>query len=288
MVAGLTGCGSSGSGSADATGGALHVVQAADVSTMHAKSARISLAERISVAGHQVNVTGRGEENFTTRALDLSIGTAKESTEIRRVGTAAYVKLPAAVAAHLPGGKTWLSLDLSSTSAHGLGASFGQLQQANQSDPATVLGYLKAASANGLHKAGTATIRGVRTTEYDASIDLTKVAAAQPATARPAITRLVKALGTSTYPMKVWLDGSGLIRQLSFQLSASPDASQSGASPSSSPALHVGVTATVQLYDFGVPVHVSAPPASQRLDISTLLGKAGSGLGKQLAGSSRT
>ena len=70
--------------------------------------------------------------------------------------------------------------------------------------------------------------------------------------------KIVHKNGTSlTIPADVWVDNDGLARRIQLKLDlaklAGPDGGTDG------PVL----TMSMDLYDFGVPVHVEAPPASE-------------------------
>jgi hypothetical protein len=275
----LAGCGSSSSNTAAGPGGSagastspLQAVQAAYSSTIGQKSAKLALVEHLSLAGHKITAQGTGVDDFAHRTLDVTTTVAGQQIEVRKVGQVLYTHLPSAAASGLPGAKPWVSVNLSTLLQHATGSSLSQLEAGQQDDPAAILAYLKQASADGLHKVGTASIRGVPTTEYTARVDLNKVAAAQGGKLGAVIKGEVKALGTSTYPMSVWVDHQGLVRQLTSRLSASPTVpSAPGASGSSGRSVHVNVVATIQFFDFGAPVHVTAPPAAQTNDITKVV-----------------
>jgi hypothetical protein len=282
----LAGCGSStgGGGARTSNGGGsaspLQTVQSAYGSTIGQKSARLGLVENISVAGHHITAKGTGVDDFAGHTLDSTITVAGQQIEVRKLGQVVYTRLPSAAASGLPGSKPWVSINLATLLKHATGSSLSQLEAGQQDDPASILAYLKQASANGLHQAGTASIRGVRTTKYTATIDLNKVAAAQGGKLGSITKSQIKVLGTSMYPMSVWVDANGLVRQFSAHLSASPTIPSVPGSGSSSP-VHVDVAATIQFFDFGTPVTVSAPPASQTNDITKVV----QGLAKSPLGS---
>jgi hypothetical protein len=228
----------------------------------------------VSLDGHAIAAHGSGVDDFARHSLDLTTTVAGQQIEIRKLGQMLYERLPSAAASRLPGAKPWVSINLSTLLKHATGASLSQLQAGQQDDPASILGYLRQASASGLHRVGTASIRGVRTTHYTASIDLNKVAAASGGKLGTVVRTEIKALGTGTYPMSVWVDSAGLVRQLSYHLTASPTPSSlpgSSASGSSGRSLHVAVSATMQFFDFGTPVTVTAPPAAQTNDITKVV-----------------
>ncbi|HEX3908406.1 MAG TPA: hypothetical protein VHW92_10800 [Mycobacteriales bacterium] len=284
----LAGCGSSSGGSSAGLSGAspttsLQDVQSAYSSTVGQKSAKLSLVEHLNVDGHALTINGAGLESFADKKFTLTTTVAGQQIEIRELGQVLYEKLPAAASAHLPGGKPWLSVNLNTLVKHLTGASLSELEAGQQEDPANTLSYLKQASASGLHKVGPATVRGVATTEYTATIDLNKVAAAQPGAVAKAIKAEEKSLGTSSYPISVWLDAKHLVRQLTYHSTVSPTSSPTAGSSAGSKAT---VSATLQFYDFGTPVTVTAPAASQTTDITKLLqGLTKSPLGSTSSGS---
>jgi hypothetical protein len=271
-VVALAGCGSSSGPSAGSSAASptssLQDVQSAYASTVGQKSAKLSLVEHLNVDGHALTINGAGAESFADKKFTLTTTVAGQQIEIRELGQVLYEKLPAAASSHLPGGKPWISVNLNTLVKHMTGASLSELEAGQQEDPANTLSYLKQASASGLHKVGTATVRGVPTTEYTATIDLNKVAAAQPGAVAKAIKAEEKSLGTSSYPISVWVDAKHLVRQLGYHTTVSPASSPTTGSAGSSRAT---VSATLQFYDFGTPVTVTAPAASQTSDITKLL-----------------
>jgi hypothetical protein len=248
------------------------VVLAAYQHTVDQKTAKISLNESVAASGGQAGsggsaaITANGVVDFASKAADLTPTVHGQQLELREIGPDLFVHFPAAVAKQVPGGKPWISMNLAKISQAKLGTSLSSLTQTSQANPSQMLGYLQAVSASGVHKAGTTTIRGTQTTEYDATVDLQKLAAHEnsPA-AQQAVKRLEAQMGASGYPIKVWIDSGGLVRQLQFAISAHP--SPAGGNPSAAPTA-VAVTATLQFYDYGTQVSVSAPPADQTTDLT--------------------
>jgi hypothetical protein len=263
------GCGGSGGSSATAKPpvGTVATLLAANQSTTAQKSAKLSLVENISVAGHQISVHATGVTDFATHALDFTMGIAGQQLEMRELGGELYAKLPASLAGHVPGNKPWLAINLNSLTKSATGSTLSQLQSTSQSDPSNLLAYLNGISATGAHRVGTATTRGVPTTEYAVNVDLAKALAKAPAAARKGLRAGIKSLGTSTIPMKVWVDHSQLVRQLSFAIKAPAATATQGSS--------TAVTMTMQLFDFGTPVHVTAPPKSQQYNVTNTLTRGG-------------
>ena len=90
---------------------------------------------------------------------------------------------------------------------------------------------------------------GVATTRYRATVDLRRVIARSPAATRAAVRRLydrvIAALGSSTFPLQVWIDGSGRPRRIAYSIS-----------------LTTGVTLSLNcvVSAYGVPVKLKLPP----------------------------
>ena len=104
-------------------------------------------------------------------------------------------------------------------------------------------------------------MRGVATTHYHVVLDLFKVAAAAPADQRAAVRRTfareAQLLGSHTMPIDVWIDSSGLVRRERLAIPLKAPSIPAGAS----------MAMTIDLFDFGLPVHVKAPPAGAVMDI---------------------
>ncbi|HEV3227894.1 MAG TPA: hypothetical protein VGY97_00355, partial [Solirubrobacteraceae bacterium] len=174
-----------------------------------------------------------------------------------------YIEFPNGLpnGAGLPGGKKWLKLDLNAALA-GKGINLNQLGGGlGGVDPSQYLSYLR--GAGHVSKLGTAVIGGVTTTHYHTIIDL-KTALQHLSKSTPAasagIQSLLRTAGSSTkIPVDVWIDGQGLVRreQIAYAINSGTGAGTT-------------LNFTIDLSDFGVPVSVTAPPASQVFDITTL------------------
>ena len=167
----------------------------------------------------------------------------------------------------IPGHKPWVSVNLDKVSQARFGASLSQLSALSGSNPAQALSQLATVSSQ-VTRTGAATIGGVPTTGYRAEVNLTKVAARVAAKAgakaAQAVRQEARALGTSTIPVQIWVDAHHLVRQVRYQLPI-PAASTGG------PAGTGTATATITFSSYGVPVHLTPPPASQTADITSLV-----------------
>ena len=245
------GSSTSSSTSTSASGGSSTAVEASYTNTVNTKSAHMALAIGISEPGHAaVNLTGTGAASFATDESEFSLAIPQAGTfQIRLVGGKLYLMLPAQAQA-ATGGKPWAAVDLSSldpgnSTVPGLGS--------GSSDPSQILGYLQGVSSSTTNL-GSATVRGVQTTHYRVVIDLNKAAQANPQAAAQ-YQKLISETHTSTLPVDIWTDSSDRVNQMQLQIPV--PASQGGSTAGGN------VNLTLQLYDFGVPVTVAAPPADE-------------------------
>jgi hypothetical protein len=161
--------------------------------------------------------------------------------------------------AKVTGGKQWIEFDMSRM----LGA-MGLSSMPTGSDPSQFVDYLRAVSSS-TKSLGTATIRGVATKHYRATIDLSKYAslvpASQRAQAKRGIETLENALGSKTMTMDAWLDKQNLPRQIGINFSECVASRRAR------------MAMTMDLYDFGPQKPVSVPSPSQAYDITPLMVK---------------
>jgi hypothetical protein len=233
------------------------VVLASVRTTAAAKSARVSL--RMLATGtdaESFGVTAEGVTDFTSGdgALTMQLGASDSgllsgSVEMRMVDGTVYLKMPESLGGLFGSGK-WLKIpDLAGAddAVPGLG----------QSDPSQFLASLETVS-DGVKKVGSEPIRGVDTIHYRASLDLAKVVdrADAPLSLRDELNNLFgKRTGASAIPADLWVDANGLARRIQLQMdigALTGDATGSGDAAK--------ITVSMDLYDFGVPVHVVAPP----------------------------
>jgi hypothetical protein len=261
LAAAACGGGSSSTSSNTTTtsGGSSSGIATSYTSTVNAKSAHMALTLGVVEPGRAaVNITGTGAASFGTDQSEFSLDIPQAGTfQVRLVGGTLYLMVPpqAQVAT---GGKPWASVDLSSlqpgnSTVPGLGT--------GSSDPSQILGYLQGVSSS-VTNLGPATVRGVPRTHYRAVIDLNKAAQANPQAAAQ-YQKLVSQIHTSTLPVDVWTDSSNRVNQMRFQIPVPPAGGGSTTGGT--------VTLTLQLFDFGAPVTVTAPPADQvgQLNIPT-------------------
>ncbi len=253
-------------------------IELAATRTEDARSGRVSFHATMTGlgAGSRVGFRGDGVFDYRNRRGRLQVAFSGlgappagpgEMTVIQD-GTVVYVT-GSQLSRFLPGDARWLKMDLDAI-GRGSGIDVAALSQLGQSDPAQTLHYLRGVSGD-VDELGTEEVRGVKTTRYRATIDLEKAAARAPEAVRARVKesiRLIKEqLGNIKIPTQVWIDDDGLPRRIRTTYAYGQPADKR-----SSPLTQ---TFTMELFDFGVPVDVEAPPPGKVTDLAKLLGKAG-------------
>ena len=173
-----------------------------------------------------------------------------------------YMKL-GFLSAFIPGGKTWVRVDVAKA-GKAAGLDLSQLLGGTNQSPSDTLALLR--SSGDFTEVGSETVDGVETTHYHGTIDLQKAAAASGASAE-VLQRLVELGAPAEYPADVWIDKDGYVRQFK----TSYDTTAGGKSMS--------MSMTMGMSNYGTPVEVSAPPGDQVYDLTDLAAK---GLQSQL------
>ncbi len=228
--------------------------------TSHAKSARIAMRMRMSVppSGTPLTATATGVVGFRDRSVDLGLHMAVPGAGTIRmreimVWPVIYMRSPLFTAAlH---GKQWMKLDMAKLERAN-GVNLNALTSTGSNDPTEMLQALENES-DSLKNLGGATVRGVPTVHYRAVIDLAKAAQNAPAAVRAAVkksdARLIEMLGTDRMPMDVWIGQDKLVRRIAYRM----------AIPVAATGATMDMDVRLDIFDFGVPVHVTAPPAGQ-------------------------
>lgn len=237
-------------------------VAEAATKTEEAGSARVTFAGTLTgVPGGSFTMKGEGEfaKKRGRMTFDLSgAGVPGGSMEMIFDGLVIYMKFPPQLAAELPGGKSWMKMDLEELGKE-QGIDFDELMQFSQSDPTQSLQYLRGASDD-FEKVGEEAVRGVEATHYRGTIDLRKAAGALPDSARKSFDRVIELTGASEIPFDVWIDDEGLARRVKYD-QALPASNGQEAS----------MALTMDFFDFGVEVDVEPPPENEVVDLQELI-----------------
>ena len=201
-------------------------------------------------------------------ALDFTSHRGSFDYDIPGVGQFHAVVDGATVYADIPqlapvlGGKQWLSVDLDTIGKAAGVSGMSGLEQTSSSNPADYLSYLR--GAGDVQTLGQEIVGGATTTHYHAVVDLDRAAQSLPVAQQATIRQVIGLAGTATFPADVWVDAAGLVRQVRFAFDYSH-------SPQPKVAAVGSMQVTVDYSNFGAPVSVTVPPASQVESFSDLL-----------------
>lgn len=218
------------------------------VSHTAAQTARITITEAIQSTGMSMSFTQTGEFDFAHSRGMIAMTAPADMTELF-LPPRMYIKISGDGSMGLPHGKTWVAIDTGTA----LGSTVSPLSPFGGGDPADMLTSLTAI-AGGERVLGTGTVRGVRVTEYQVDIDPAKIVGKLSGQGRASLRQFAKSLGKGTIPVDVWVDGQNQVRQMRLAVPMPAFAQLPG---------NARLTETIDFYDFGTPVRVSAPPASQ-------------------------
>jgi hypothetical protein len=200
-----------------------------------------------------LSISGSGAYSFAQRTgqFTISLPASDQSPavtlEIREIGNDLYLSTPRLAA--IDGGKPWVHVDLSQFEQR-QGQSSGPTGALSTGDPTQVLRLLQQLGGS-VTEVGTANVDGVPTTEYQGQIDLSHSTTGSTVISQ----QMAQALGLQNVPVDVWVDNEGRARQVETSFTV----------------LGLSVKAQEQLGSFGTTVSVSAPPADQVADGSSLL-----------------
>jgi hypothetical protein len=260
LAVALAACGSgsakSGSPAHDSNVSTVALLANAPAKAADAGSARFEMTFTLP-AGTRGQMGASGVVDFadndmqmTMNLRDVAPNAPDVTYEARMVDGVVYMNIGSALAgASLPDGmKPWIKVDPSS-----VGVSRSQLDQSQ--NPADLLESLKGVAD--IREVGHDTVRGVDTTEYAGTVDLAKALDRAGSDVRSRLQKALSAMETSV-PVKVWVDDEGLPRRMQMDISVQG----------------MSMSMTMEFYDYGTPVDVAAPPASEVGDMSSLIGSA--------------
>jgi hypothetical protein len=262
----LAGCGAEDSAkhaASDARNAIDPVAQAADATSAQQGGIAMTMKGAVTAGGQDVPLDGSGVVDRQGKSGTFAITTAVggKSTTFDEIidGKVIYIKSDV-FAGQLPGGKKWVKVDLAQEAAK-QGIDLDAIGGSTAQDPAAALDYLKGAGTS--RKVGTATVNGTKTTQYHVDVDLRKVAAkSDDPDAKSSVEKLIKAVGTATIPVDVWVDAKHLVRREKLDYALTIQGHRAS------------MTMTIDLTKFGVAVHADPPAAGDVADLAALTGAA--------------
>jgi hypothetical protein len=254
---------------------ALDPVAAAATKTQNAGAARIRFAIGLSspqLQGMAFRLRGAGVVDGTSSemtfrmgsmlgqlGLPQAAGTKLAHASVKEIALeqngeyVMYLRLGFLPSTQLPGDKQWIKLDFSKL-GQAAGVDVGKLLSGSQFQPSDLLSMLKGEGAT-VRKVGPATIDGVATTHYRVAIDVAKVLQARGLTS-PLFSAFAAKMKTTSED--VWIGKDGLVRRIRSAYGVAEAGKR------------VQVGMTMDLYDYGAHVSISAPPSDQVFDATQL------------------
>jgi hypothetical protein len=258
LALGVTACGSE-----KAAEPAPHdAVALAASKTSDAGTYKADISTSLDVAGQSMEMTGTGEFDGDAQRGRVSYAASVAGQDFDMDAVFAfpdmYMRLPVGLLPGLPGGKSWVKLDLEKLGRQA-GFDFGQLMQAGQSDPSQGLQFLQ--GVTDIQAVGDEDVRGVPTTHYTGVVDLESLAEKDPAL-KDSVDALIAQTGLRRIPVEAWVDDENFVRRMK----------QSFEGATFGPGMQLDMTMTTELYDFGLDVDVEVPPPDDVVDLSEIVG----------------
>jgi hypothetical protein len=262
----VTGCGGGSGSSSSAL--QLDPVSAAATKTAKSGGARVDFAfsmsspelaggKAIALRGHGIMDDGSADLSIDMGSLFSKLGapSSMPSTlrEISLEEDGDYVFYLSFGGVPVLGGKPWIRVDLTHAYKK-FGLNLSDLASPGAMDPSQLLTMLEGVGT--VQTVGSATIGGVATTHYRATIDFAKLLQ-EKAAGSPAFQALVSSTGLKTVPADVWIDGKGLLRRLAMTFSLHVDGGS------------LRMQMAESLSDYAINASVTAPPSSDVYDATS-------------------
>ncbi len=253
LVLALAGCGGGGGGSAAKP---TNAIEAAALKTSQAGSVRadFTISSSGGVSGTGSGVFNSGKDRSGQLTMNLTTGGRQVAIDTVIVGKTIYVRSPL-ISQRLPAGKQWVKVDLQKA-AKAANVDLSSLLSANPT-PGGALAYLQGSTA--IKKLGSEQVGGVPTTHYRVVVDLQQAADHASGSDKDALERAIKAAGTTTLPVEVWVDPQDYVRKIEYKSQASGQSAD----------------LTMEMHDFGSPVPITAPATNEVVDLFQALGGGG-------------
>ncbi|MBT2210357.1 hypothetical protein [Actinomadura sp. NEAU-AAG7] len=177
------------------------------------------------------------------------------------VGRTMYIKMPMLSQLGGNAAKPWLKISLDELGKKS-GMNLDQLmEQSRQMDPVESTKMLTA--SKDVREVGKETVDGVRTTHYTGTYRLEDALAKLPAEEQRRKRQAMGKLGMDAMSFDLWVDDRQLPRKMAMGSGLTAEGK---------------MTMTMTFRDYGKPVQITAPPASETSDFGAMLGRLGNGL----------
>jgi len=240
-------------GSSGSVADAATIVHATSQRAASVGSSKVAIDMTMSVEGRTVTATGGGAFDYRHRTGFMSM-TMDGLGELQEVLTrkAIYLRMPDGVSQAMGSSRPWIEMRFSAMKAAGVDMS--KLMSANPSgDPTSMLRILSKADV--VHRDGSEDVNGVHTTRYSVTSSMLDLLRAEGLSSAVDVTKLPPGLADSKLHVDVSVDDTGLPRRMRMSMDMPGGGS---------------MTMTMNLFDFGKPVHVTVPPREVVTDITRL------------------
>lgn len=199
-------------------------------------------------------MTMTGAMDFEHSLVSMKMAVEDEAIDAVLDDSAMYMKFPDAED-ELPKGKSWVKLSFKDLAKLGGPEGLDALGAGGQNDPTSQISQLR--GAGDVTNLGSETVRGASTTHYRTQVDLNKAIEKADKSDAKEMRDVIKQLGMSTLPIDVWLDSEDRIARFR------EDIDLSHAKLTGDEASLKSISVTMELFDFGKPVNVAVPDASE-------------------------
>ena len=229
--------------------------------------------------------TDTGKLTATIPAISGLVGSSDDTVNVVTDGSSAYLGSPAL--SSLTGGNTWLKVSLPKGNSS---SSSDTSSLAMLADPSQLLGLLTAVGGH-VTTVGNVDLHGASTTEYSTTVTLAELASraglSSGSRLGAQVSDVLRQLGSTSVPVKVWVGHDGYVRQISATLALSKatigslagdlvDGVLQGSVPASTGGQSTtATTVTVGFSEYNAPVAVTVPPSSQTTDVNSFVHSVG-------------
>lgn len=187
----------------------LNLVHQASSAATRSPSTTFQMTETITALGHAVTIHMAGISTPDNHVSEFTLTAPNATTKALGIDHVVYERLPSAgLAAN--NGKPWVAVRSPRPTA--------QMRQLASSGPA---GFLKALARVGgtIVNDGPATVHGIATTKYSFHVNLSSLVASLIDKMYPqATTQMFNSLGFNHLPVALWVDHTGLPREMALKL----------------------------------------------------------------------
>ena len=259
-VAGCSGSGSSGGtnaggGTKAGSGDSAAISLVADAMNKADSAGTVKVTGTMSAPGMSTPMTINAEEQYSPSvAMSMSLQIEGQTLSEILVGNVIYMDYPA-LSAELGSGKQWMEINLAKVTS--LGSLSSLLDSARNDNPTTQIAALVASGS--VTKVGTETVQGQQTTHYAGDLDASQLLSAGNTASNLTSSQLsslkdeIKSAGVSTVKVDLWVASDGLPVEEKYS-----EKTTAGT-----------VVGDLYMSDWGAPVSVGAPPASEVTDMTS-------------------